>query len=116
MLREAYELCSDTSPGRRMTQQRANILNEFYSGASGRSVGFRPFKNESTLRIYFSRTKQLLAYFFRVVWSDSGHFTRERPDQELPRDVIQPTDAQMQAMGEAVEAARQGEGAELALK
>lgn len=49
MLRDAYDLCSETSPDRKMTQQRANILNKFYAGASGRSAGFRYFKNESTL-------------------------------------------------------------------
>jgi hypothetical protein len=32
-----------------MTQQRANILNEFYAGASGKADGFRHFKNPSTL-------------------------------------------------------------------
>ena len=32
MLRDPYKLCSDTSPDREMTQQRADILSEFYSG------------------------------------------------------------------------------------
>jgi hypothetical protein len=49
ILRDAYRLCSDTSPDRKMTQQRANILNEFYAGASGKADGFRYYKNASTL-------------------------------------------------------------------
>ncbi|KFY17364.1 hypothetical protein V492_00725 [Pseudogymnoascus sp. VKM F-4246] len=52
MLRDAYELCSDTSPGRKMTQQQANILNEFYARASGKADGFRHFKNPSTLPLH----------------------------------------------------------------
>ncbi|KAG4427194.1 hypothetical protein IFR05_017323, partial [Cadophora sp. M221] len=39
VLRDAYRLCSNTSPDRKMTQQRANILNEFYAGASGKADG-----------------------------------------------------------------------------
>ncbi|PQE31525.1 telomere-associated recq protein [Rutstroemia sp. NJR-2017a WRK4] len=50
VLREAYRLCSDTSPDRKMTQQRANILNGFYTGASGKACGFRCFKNASVVR------------------------------------------------------------------
>ena len=44
VLRDAYQLYNDTSPDRKMTQQRANILNEFYIGASSRVAGFRCFK------------------------------------------------------------------------
>lgn len=61
VLRDAYRLCSDTSPDQKMTQQRANILNEFYAGASGRADGFRYYKNASTLTKYFTTAKQLLA-------------------------------------------------------
>jgi hypothetical protein len=49
MLRDAYQLCSDSFSERKMTQQRANILYEFYAGASGRADGFRYFKTPSTL-------------------------------------------------------------------
>ncbi|OBT60338.1 hypothetical protein VE03_10358 [Pseudogymnoascus sp. 23342-1-I1] len=99
VLRDAYALCSDTSPERKMTQQRANILNEFYAGASGRADGFRYYKNPSTLVKYFSTFKQLLVYFFRVVYS----FTRPSPTAEQkqaptvgsrchgPRDVATPS-------------------------
>jgi hypothetical protein len=40
LLSQAYQLCSDASPGRKMTQQRANILNELYTSASGKAGGF----------------------------------------------------------------------------
>ena len=104
MLRDAYRLCSDTSPDRKMTQQRANILNEFYAGASGKADGFRYFKNASSLVTYFTTMKQLLVYYYRVVYCEGGHFTRTKPDQILPRDVIQPTKQQIQAMNEITQA------------
>ena len=118
VLRDAYRLCSDTSPDRKMTQQRANILNEFYAGASGKADGFRYFKNASTLVTYFTTIKQLLVYYYRVVYCEGGHFTRAKPDQVLPRDVIQPTAPQIQAMDEIIEALaiEDEEEAELALK
>jgi hypothetical protein len=121
VLRDAYRLCSDTSPDRKMTQQRANILNEFYAGASGKADGFRYFKNASTLVTYFTTMKQLLVYYYRVVYSEDGHFTRSQArleDQRLPREVIQPTAPQIQAMDEIMEALDLGdqEEAELALK
>jgi hypothetical protein len=83
-----------------MTQQRANILNEFYAGASGKADGFRYFKNASTLVTYFTTMKQLLVYYYRVVYCKDGHFTRAQPNQTLPGDVIQPTSQQIQAMDE----------------
>ncbi|PQE10616.1 telomere-associated recq protein [Rutstroemia sp. NJR-2017a WRK4] len=76
VLRGAYRLYSDTSPERKMTQQRANILNEFYTGASGKVGGFRRFKNASTLVTYFTTMKQLLVYYYRVVYREDGYFTR----------------------------------------
>ncbi|KAF4611388.1 hypothetical protein G7Y89_g15625 [Cudoniella acicularis] len=88
VLRDVYRLCSDTSPDRKMTQQRANILNEFYAGASGKADRFRYFKNASTLVTYFTTMKQLLVYHYRVVYYEGGHFTRAKLDQVLPRDVI----------------------------
>jgi hypothetical protein len=66
--------------------------------------------------------KQLLAYYYRVVNCEGGHFTRAKPDQVLPRDVIQPTAPQIQAMDEIMEALAAPEDeddkeeAELALK
>jgi Lhr-like helicase len=121
VLRDAYRLCSDTSPDRKMTQQRANILNEFYAGASGKADGFRYFKNASTLVTYFTTMKQLLVYYYRVVYNEDGHFTRTQAqlgDQLLPGDVIQPTASQIRAMDEIMEALdlEDGEEAELALK
>ena len=118
VLRDAYRLCSDTSPDRKMTQQRANILNEFYTGASGKADGFRYYKNASTLVTYFTTMKQLLVYYYRVVYCKGSHFTRAKPDQVLPRDVIQPTAQQIQAIDEIMEALalEDKEEAELALK
>jgi hypothetical protein len=91
VLRDAYRLYSNTSPDQKMTQQQANILNEFYIRASGKVDGFRYFKNASTLVTYFTTMKQLLVYYYRVVYNKDGHFTRVKPDQVLPKDIIQPT-------------------------
>ncbi|KFY23902.1 hypothetical protein V491_02362 [Pseudogymnoascus sp. VKM F-3775] len=113
VLRDAYALCSDTSPERKMTQQRANILNEFYAGASGRADGFRYYKNPSTLVKYFSTFKQLLVYFFRVVYYEDGHFTRTKPEQRLPGQVIRPTAEQKQALQEIVDALQNEDDAPL---
>lgn len=44
--------------------------------------------------------KQLLVYYYRVVYKEDGHFTRTQPNQILPADVIQPTAQQLQAMDE----------------
>jgi hypothetical protein len=62
--------------------------------------------------------KQLLVYYYRVVYCDDGHFTRAQPEQTLPGDVIQPTAQQIQAMDEVIEALNieDEEEAELALK
>jgi hypothetical protein len=35
--------------------------------------------------------KQLLVYYYRVVYNKDGHFTRVKPNQVLPKDVIQLT-------------------------
>ena len=114
MFRDAYELCSDSSPNRKMTQQRANILNEFYAGASGKAAGFRYHKNASTLVKYFTAGKQPLVYYYRVVYRKNGHFSRTSPDQKLPEDVIQPTAQQTQAMGKIMKAVESQD--ELSLK
>lgn len=108
MLQDAYLLCSDTSPHRKMTQQRANILNEFYAGSSGKSDGFRYYKNPSTLVKYFTTFKQLLMYYFRVVHSEDGYFTTMQPGQLLPGAVITPTRDQKQA-AQRVMAALEGD-------
>jgi hypothetical protein len=114
VFRDAYELCSDASPNRKMTQQRANILNEFYAGASGKAAGFRYRKNASTLVKYFTVGKQLLVYYYRVVHRKDGHFSRTSPDQKLPQDVIQPTPQQTQAMDKIMAAVESDD--ELSLK
>jgi hypothetical protein len=51
-----------------MTQQRADILAEFYTGAAaGKAASFRCRKDPSTLTDYFRVWQQLLAYYWRVV-------------------------------------------------
>jgi len=107
LLQDAYELCSDASPDRKMTHQRACILNEFYAGASGKSAAFRYHKLGSSLVAYFNTWTQLVIYYYRVVYSDNGHFTREQPSQAVPKDVIQPTSSQRKAMDKVVVLARE---------
>ncbi|KFY31542.1 hypothetical protein V493_01014 [Pseudogymnoascus sp. VKM F-4281 (FW-2241)] len=60
----------------------------------------------------------LLVYYYRVVHCEGGHFTRAKPDQVLPRDIIRPTKTQTQAMDEimAALAVEDEAEAELALK
>jgi hypothetical protein len=123
LFHSAYQLCSDASPNRKMTQQRANILNGFYTGASGRSEGFRYHKNASTLAKYFRAWKQLLTYYYRVVHGEDGHFSKASPKQRVPKDAIEHTQQQQQAMAgvaralEDAQEQQQGEqGDEEALK
>jgi len=40
VLRDAYQLRGDSLPSQKFTQQRVNISNEFYTGASGRADEF----------------------------------------------------------------------------
>lgn len=91
---------------------------KFYAGTSGKADGFRYFKNASTLVTYFTTMKQLLVYYYRVVYCESGYFTWVQPDQILPKDVIQPTAQQIQAIDEIIDALalEDKEEAELALK
>jgi Lhr-like helicase len=113
VLQDAYLLCSDKSPDRKMTQQRANILSEFYVGASGKAVGFRYYKNASTLVKYFTTWKQLIAYYYRVVHCKPGHFSYVNSDQKLPQDVVQPSDRQVRAMASIVAALSNGDDVDL---
>ena len=106
LLRDAYDLCDDYSPKRKITQQRAIILNQFYIGASGSSRGFLYKKDPSTLSEYFKIWKQLLAYYYRVVYSKSHQFIATNPEQEpeLPQAVIEPTLEQELAIEEIQDA------------
>lgn len=110
-LRDAYRLCSDKSLDRKMTQQRAKRLSNFHdtgnSGNNSRHRAFRSFKNESSLTSYFRRMKQLLVYYYRVVSCEDGHFTRADEGGVLPRDVIEPTSQQQQAMDGIIDALRE---------
>ncbi|KID83861.1 telomere-associated recQ-like helicase [Metarhizium guizhouense ARSEF 977] len=128
LFRSAYTLVSDRSPNRKVTQQRAQILSDFAWGAGkkGKDTAFRRFKNPSSLAEYFRTMKQLLMYYYRVVYCDDGHFSRPQEisrlgvaDEEkrsygdeteavtMPQDVIIPTDEQQQAMEEMFSALRE---------
>jgi hypothetical protein len=48
--------------------------------------------------------KQLLVYYYRVVHCKSGYFTRAKLEQVLPRDIIQLTAPQIQAIDKIMEA------------
>ncbi|KIS65887.1 uncharacterized protein UMAG_10980 [Mycosarcoma maydis] len=102
-LRDAYRLCNDTSHRRKLTQQRAITLNQLRLvdardlGAT-RGVPFRASKHSNTLNVYFHLTKQLLTYYYRVVYRPAGHFTSNTEGHPLPHDEIQPTSEQSQAM------------------
>ncbi|KAI7767507.1 hypothetical protein LZL87_013752 [Fusarium oxysporum] len=56
-LRDAYKLCSNKLPDRKMTQQRAKRLSNFCSDdshiSSAKASKFRSFKNKSSLTSYF---------------------------------------------------------------
>ncbi|KAF6515257.1 hypothetical protein HZS61_005163 [Fusarium oxysporum f. sp. conglutinans] len=91
-LRDAYKLCSDKSPDRKMTQQRAKRLSNFRSDdshmSSAKASKFRSFKNESSLTSYFRITKQLLAYYYRVACNYVHQLTHKNLfcwEHQLPR-------------------------------
>ncbi|KAH7248339.1 hypothetical protein B0J15DRAFT_551248 [Fusarium solani] len=94
-LKDAHRLYSSGSLDRKMTQQRAKRLNEFRDTgglSNGKPGGFRSFNNEFSLASYFRRTKRpLVYYYYRVVFNEDSHFTRENKDQVPPRDVTEPT-------------------------
>jgi superfamily II DNA helicase RecQ len=103
LLQDGYTLVADRSEERRMTQQRAIALSDFAWGAEkkGRDRAFRSLKNESTLTTYFRKVKQLLAYYYRVVYRPGGHFSPALSKDAgwvVPQDVIEPTKTQVQAM------------------
>ncbi|EFZ03297.2 tlh3 [Metarhizium robertsii ARSEF 23] len=132
LFESAYTLVSDRSPNRKMTQQRAQILSDFAWGAGkkGKDTAFRRFKNPSSLAEYFRTMKQLLVYYYRVVYCEDGHFSRpqevgreeddnddEEADEDghahateaviFPQDVIEPTGEQQEAMTEMFRALRE---------
>ncbi|KAI8653626.1 hypothetical protein NCS56_01317000 [Fusarium sp. Ph1] len=84
-LRDAYALASDRSSEQKLTEQRAKRLSRFseaaLSGTGNPSASFRSFKNQSMLTQYFRRMKQLLVFYYRVVFYEDGHFTRDSDDQ-----------------------------------
>jgi hypothetical protein len=48
--------------------------------------------------------KQLLIYYYRVIYKEDGHFTRTQLDQTLPADIIQPIIQQLQVIDEIITA------------
>ncbi|KAI8401489.1 hypothetical protein FOFC_18358 [Fusarium oxysporum] len=96
----------DKSPDRKMTQQRAKRLSNFRSDdshmSSAKASKFRSFKNESSLTSYFRITKQLLAYYYRVVYCEDGHFIRGGENHVVPQDIIETTPLQRQAMEDVI--------------
>ncbi|KIS67201.1 uncharacterized protein UMAG_04308 [Mycosarcoma maydis] len=111
-LRDAYRLCSDTSARYKLTQQRAIALSQFRLGdaseePNSRGSYLRRFKNERTLVNYFRLTKQLLTYYYRVVYRRDGHFTSNTEGHSLPQDVIKPSAEQLEAMNAIIEVLRQ---------
>ena len=112
-LRKAYGLVAERSTERKMTHQRARLLSNFAAGSTeavarmGKDLAFRCFKNESTLVTYFRRMKELMAFYYRVVYAEDGHFSREGEAPMLPQDTIKPTGRQRAAMDEIHEALRE---------
>ncbi|RKK19065.1 hypothetical protein BFJ65_g571 [Fusarium oxysporum f. sp. cepae] len=110
ILRDAYKLYSNKSPDRKMTQQRAKRLSNFRSDdshmSSAKASKFRSFKNESSLTSYFRIIKQLLVYYYRVVYRDDSYFTREGENHIVPQDIIKTTPLQRQAMEDVISALR----------
>jgi hypothetical protein len=74
--------------------------------SSAKASNFLSFKNESSLTSYFRITKQLFAYYYRVVYRDDDHFTKEDDDHVVPRDIIETTPLQRQAMEDVISALR----------
>jgi hypothetical protein len=101
-LRDAYASYSNTSSDGKITQHQAKRLSNFRGGknniSSANASKFRECKNKSSLKSYFRIAKQLLAYYYRVVFRDNRHFSREGNAQVLPRDVIESTSWQQKAI------------------
>ena len=76
LLQKVYELCSNTSPDRKITHQCVCILNEFYAGATGKSDVFRYYKMSLSLVQYFNTWTQLVVFYYRVVYVEDDHFTQ----------------------------------------
>ncbi|KAK2924479.1 hypothetical protein FoTM2_014757, partial [Fusarium oxysporum f. sp. vasinfectum] len=74
--------------------------------SSAKASKFRSFKNESSLTSYFRITKQLLAYYYRVVYREDGHFTRGDESHVVPQDIIETTPLQRQAIEDIIGALR----------
>jgi hypothetical protein len=82
-------------------------------GKKGCDRAFRSLKNESMLTTYFCKMKELVAYYYRVVYQPDGHFSPPAPMQDksgpVPqaRPVVRSTARQRQAMEEIINQLRQ---------
>ncbi|EXK78037.1 hypothetical protein FOQG_17267 [Fusarium oxysporum f. sp. raphani 54005] len=80
--------------------ETAHFRGGEYDMSSTNASNFRQFKNESSLRSYFRVAKQLIVYYYRVVFLDDGHFSRDdnKHDMQVPQDVIEATSWRQKAM------------------
>jgi hypothetical protein len=61
---------------------------------------------ESSRVRYFNTWVQLAVYYYRVVYTEDGHFTRRQHDYQVPKDVIQVKASQQNAFKDVVQAAQ----------
>lgn len=66
---KADQLMADSSVQRKMTPQRAQTPSDFAAGAGkkGKDLAFRCFRGIPTLA----------TYYYRVVYQEDGHFSRD---------------------------------------
>ena len=105
LLSEAYGWCFD-GPDCMLTWPRQLALSRFHTAEVGKARGFEPKKEPETVKTNRRYWKQFLAYYYRVVHCEDGHFTKPDPHQRTPSGSIRSTAAQDSAWAGVVEAAR----------
>lgn len=65
---------------------------------------------------YFTTFKQLLVSYYRVVYSEDGYFTWPIQTRKVPKDAIQPTAQQVQAIEGIIAALRREDEDGMCLK
>lgn len=82
LFRSAYILVSDRLQDQKIIYQYIQTLSDFASSTSkkGKDIAFRNFKNLSILTTYFRKIKELLVYYYQVVYRKDRHFTQEEED------------------------------------
>lgn len=111
MFREAHSWCFD-GPDCMLTWPRQVILSRFQSSQVelvGKTRGFEPYKEASTLARNFGLWKRCLCYTFRVLGSTGGLFSKEKEGQRTPEDAVQATEEQKRYVEDVVRAARSGD-------